>query len=124
MLSVRLLAVSFALWALFYSTADARKTLVNVTDMSELPSSIQCPGSQLYSAEIVDPRHACSAAYYNCLGVHAGGLGLLTYCQDGLVFDKDHWTEDFQVGHRGACSLSAAACSTTTFIGIPVPNDT
>lgn len=109
--------LAFCLLALA-STAYGR-VLSEKRELSELPATISCPpGSVLFSAAIVDARYACSPAYYNCLGVPAGGVGQLSYCQDGLVFDPTYFvaTSTYPNGQGGACNYNAPACG-----AVPTP---
>ena len=77
-----------ALCLLLLALCGASSARVLLDTQPELPASITCNASLLLSAGVVDPAYACSPAYYNCLGVEAGQPGPLSYCQDGLVFDK------------------------------------
>lgn len=83
--------------------------------LGELPASIvaQAGASILLSADVVDPAWACSPAYYNCLGVEPGQPCPLSWCQDGLVFDKTFpWTPESPVPatQGGACNWWTPAC--------------
>eukprot|EP00887_Chlorella_sp_A99_P006155 scaffold22.g6155.t1 len=94
--------------------AQARilKTESKERKLTELPASITCNVSLLVPAGDVFPGWECSPAYYNCLGVDIGGQGPLSWCQDGLVFDKTYFaaTSTFPNGQGGACNWGAPAC--------------